>query len=612
MKTIGGSQPCAPPPWALLQRRLLADLEQAAVEFCHRYTHPDGTLRWRSAWSGMDGSDDPYEAFWALPLLYALGGGKQLLDLARRQWDAITWQWTEYGQLHREFDGYYDWMHHGEAMTFLYLLGLADPSSPKDRQRAVRFAEFYTGDDGSAPNYDPNRNLIRSPLNGSRGPRFEVSGEDWSTHRDNLDQYPAPFEDLPDIDEHGRARWSDDDTFAAVLRLMNERMTRGDVPLNLIATTLATHAYLQTGQERFRRWVLDYTAGWAVRARDNGGIVPDNVGLDGHIGQYNDGKWWGGYYGWRWPVGGRHILEAATIAGMNAVLLDGEPKHLELARSQFDILWALGRPDGDRRAVPRRRVDAGWTDYAPAEPSLPIHCWTSTFAEPDLRRVLRIQAGQDWRVPTARRGKANAESNSPAWFTYLQGDNPEYPLRILETNYRQMIERITAVRTDESDLTQVDVHHWQDMSPLAVEGLVQTMWGAPLNVYYGGLQHATVRYFDSDEQRPGLPPDVAALVSTVSWDRVELTLVNCSVAHGRTVVVQAGAYGEHEFVRDRNDGADIADKWLAVDLRPASELRLDLEIRRYTNQPTYETPWVSRADLPPLLSGRTNSPRGQS
>lgn len=604
MKIIGGSQPCVPPPWALLQRHLLAELEHAALEFCDRYTHSDGTLRWRSEWPGMDGADDPYEAFWALPLLYVLGGGRQLVDLARRQWDAITWQWTEYGQVHREFDGYYDWMHHGESLTLLYLLGLADPTSPKDRQRAVRFAEFYTGDDESAANYDQTHRLIRSPLNGSRGPRFAASGEDWSTHRENLDTYPTPFEDIPGIDERGRARWSDDDTFAQILRLMNERMTRGDVPLNLTATTLATHAYLHTGQDRFRQWVLEYNSAWTERARDNGGIIPDNVGLDGHIGQYNDGKWWGGYYGWRWPVGGRHILEAVTIAGTNAVLLDGDDKHLELARSQFDALWNLGRDDGDVRLVPHRRIDAGWTDYSVPAPSLPIHCWTTGFADQDLRRVLRIQGDQDWRRPSAHRGKANAEANSAAWFTYLRGENPEYPQRILETNYRQMVDRMTAVRSDDADPTHVDIHHWQDMNPLAVEGLVQTMLGAPLNVYYGGLQHAAVRYFDADEQRPGLPPDVAALVDTVNWDHVALTLVNCSTLRPRTVVVQAGAFGEHEFVRDRRDGTVIGDKWFVVELGPSSQLRLDLEVRRFANQPSYETPWVRRADLPPLLSGR--------
>jgi len=97
-----------PPAWAVAQRSLLTDLESAAVAFVERYCEPDGWLRWRSHWPGMDGSDDPYEGFQDLPMLYLLGGSDRLLELARRQWEAITRQWTEYGQLHREFDAYYD------------------------------------------------------------------------------------------------------------------------------------------------------------------------------------------------------------------------------------------------------------------------------------------------------------------------------------------------------------------------------------------------------------------------------------------------------------------------------------------------------------------------
>lgn len=36
--------------------------------------------------------------------------------------------------------------------------------------------------------------------------------------------------------------------------------------------------------------------------------------------------------------------------------------------------------------------------------------------------------------------------------------------------------------------------------------------GSPQTVYNGGLLRATVRHYDPDRQRPGLPPDVAVLV----------------------------------------------------------------------------------------------------
>lgn len=201
----------APPEWALLQRLLFDAIDKAAIEFADRYTRQDRTLIWRDRWPGMDGSDDPYEGFMNFPLYYALGGSEEVHRVSRDIWEAITWQWTEYGQIHNEFDGYYDWMHHGESSLFFYFFGLADPYVLKDRQRAIKFAGFYTGEDPVAPNFDREKKLIRSPITGSRGPRFVQTAEDWETHREILDDYLPPFEDIPGIDgKQNRCPWSDD------------------------------------------------------------------------------------------------------------------------------------------------------------------------------------------------------------------------------------------------------------------------------------------------------------------------------------------------------------------------------------------------------------------
>src|SRR5579862_584011 len=158
------TQIVVPPTWALWERRLIDVMNRAAVAYVERYTRPDGTLRWRDVWPGMDGSDDAYESFYTFPLFYLLGGSEDVYRLARKEWEAITWQWTEYGQLYREFDAYYDWMHHGESNLYLYFLALCDPADLKDRQRAARFAAFYTGEDPEAPNYDSERKMMRSPI----------------------------------------------------------------------------------------------------------------------------------------------------------------------------------------------------------------------------------------------------------------------------------------------------------------------------------------------------------------------------------------------------------------------------------------------------------------
>ncbi len=84
-----------PPAWALLERELFDVLNRSALEFADRYCASDGTLIWRDRWPGMDGSDDPYEGFMNMPLLYAMGGSREVYMRSRKIWDAITWQWTQ-------------------------------------------------------------------------------------------------------------------------------------------------------------------------------------------------------------------------------------------------------------------------------------------------------------------------------------------------------------------------------------------------------------------------------------------------------------------------------------------------------------------------------------
>ena len=146
----------------------------------------------------------------------------------------------------------------------------------------------------------------------------------------------------------------------------------GDVPLNLTATSLMTHAYMYTGEKKYRQWVQDYLQRLgASELRSNGGIMPDNIGPSGRIGERMDGKWWGGYYGWRWPHGAWIILESTLIAGCNATLLTGDPGWLDLHRSQGDLLWSLRREEGGKSVVPARYGDRGWFDYRPLKPRPP-------------------------------------------------------------------------------------------------------------------------------------------------------------------------------------------------------------------------------------------------
>lgn len=582
--------PSTPPEWAFWQRHLLDNLYPAATEFVGAYTRPDGTLIWRKSWPGMDGSDDGYESFYNFPLYYVLGGPEEIHKLSRKLWDSVTRQFTAYGQVYREFDAYYDWMHHGESYTYFYFFGLADPANRLMRSRAIRFAGLYTGEDSQASNYDPELKLIRSPINGSRGPRFTNSAEDWVTHRDVLAYYPLPFDDIPNVTES--IAWIDDARFPFILQTMNERMMRGDVPLNLTASSLILNAFMYGGEPEYRRWIEEYVTGWIERVRQNDGILPDNVGLSGKIGEYMDGKWWGGYYGWKWPHGLFNQLESTIIGAANAYLVSGESHYLELPRSVLKLMQSMGRVENGRFLVPNRHGDQGWYDYRPVRAEYLIYLWYISQDEEDYQRLQEMADTRSWDKLDYHKSKGDWGHDGP-WLRFLEGEYPNYPTEMLKANYAETLRRLETIRKDDSDPEDRKVHHWQQRNPVILEGLVQTMLGSPNHIYHGGLLHCRVRYFDSDRKRPGVPPDVAALVDGITTGGFSVQLVNLHPSETRTVTLQAGAFGEHRFtsVKNGDKTQELSKKSFEVRLLPGAVGYIEISLDRYVNPPTYSFPW---------------------
>lgn len=636
--------PCLqPPPWAVLQRQLFDLMDEATEPFLDRYvrTEPgfDGELIWRDGGTNSrDGADDFYESVFNWPLAYLLGGGDHLLSEGQRIWDGITRQLSRAGMLHKEYELGYDQFHQGESYIAFYFLCLADPTNPVNRERAQRFAGLYLNEDPDAQNYDPTHNIIRAPHNGSGGPRWGTN--DHEEHRygwaAGMRVYGLPFADVPGIDHYDALK--DPANARAMGQAMHERMGQGDVAGNLIVTSLVANAFLLTGDEKYREWITRYVDGWIDRAAQNGGLLPDNVGLNGQVGETLNGKWYGGLYGWTWPHGYYNIGMAATVAGANGWLLTGDEKYLDLPRSQYDLIWALGskqRPDLDKMSlrhhwagqldddtpeahlVPYRYGDRvngeepGWFDYQPMSPVYPAALWNLSMATVDWERIeaLRTTEHYDWRVVKTFRNKEEA-GHEQGWLRYLAGDNPDYPVAILQAAHANLRRRLALIAADDADLTQVNIHHWQEHNPIVTEALVQLTLGAPQIIYNGGLLHCRVRYFDADRQRPGLPLDVAALVETLEADRTVLRLVNLSPFVTRQVILQAGGFAEHRFgnvhyaartsdypgshkayaappMTSEVQTAAVNDTWLHVELPPATEILLDLETERYCRQPQY-------------------------
>jgi hypothetical protein len=147
----------------------------------------------------------------------------------------------------------------------------------------------------------------------------------------------------------------------------------------------------------------------------------------------------------------------------------------------------------------------------------------------------------------------------------------------------------------ENDPTSADTRladYLMGYNPANIESLAQLTWGTYLSGNIWSL-HARVRYFDPTRRRAGLPEDVAALVEKLTADSVTLTLVNTNQVHARTVVLQAGGYGEHQFGSATVNGQTLplnATSFTAR-LAPGSGARLEIQTKRYANRPTAAFPW---------------------
>ena len=172
--------PMTPPYWALLQRELLRANTAACEEFFAKYFDERGYLLCVERWGGDDGPDDAIENVADWPILPALGAPDVVLQMYKKAWEGHLRQYTEArtvevpfargGMYYKEFPCMMDWMHNGEGLRVFNLQGLSDPYDVSFGHRVRRFAGFYMNEDPGAPNYDPEHRIIRSLLNGSRGP----------------------------------------------------------------------------------------------------------------------------------------------------------------------------------------------------------------------------------------------------------------------------------------------------------------------------------------------------------------------------------------------------------------------------------------------------------
>src|SRR3954469_22745326 len=511
-----------PPRWATLERQLLAANAPACREFFDKYFDSRGHLQCFVRWGANDGPDDAFENFNHWPELHALGASDDVLQMFLKGHDGLIDQYTaakttdvpiaRQGMYYKEFIVQSDWMHHGEGLQLFNRMGLSVPGDPRYQARARRFAGFYMGEDPDAPNYDPVHKIIRSMQNGSRGPMlrkatpidwvgdpFDVGGFNALHGESTFDQFLAHYTEYTDV--------------------------AGDHFLNLVATTLPMNAYLLSNEPKYKNWIVGYMDAWLGRMKQNGGVIPSFVHLDGRIGG-PERQWWKNAYGWGFspinPVTGgredRNRIPRALVGFNNALLVTGDYKYVDAWRAMIDAVNSHGRDTGARKQYPTMYSADGW------------YGWRDT---PWNVGALEVWY---WSQQTADRDRVGRNE----WLQYLEGQNPGYPVLSIERDLRAIDQRVSAMRQDATPANKRLADNMLDYNPAATESLVQLMWGGLLPGREGGLVNARLRYFDLVRKRAGLPEDVAALISQISDRQTTVTLINVNPSQPRTVVVQGG------------------------------------------------------------------------
>jgi hypothetical protein len=354
----------------------------------------------------------------------------------------------------------------------------------------------------------------------------------------------------------------------------------GDHPINLGATTLAFNAYALTGEAKYRDWLLGYVDAWVERTAANQGIIPSNIGLDGTIGGECGGKWYGGCYGWGFTVTVPQTGELAHRPAVysrahygfaNALLLTGDRRYIDVWRGVLDRVNANARKIDGRTMYPRMFGDDGWYDYRP---------------QPFGAGAAELYY---WSLDPTDRKRLEGDS----WIDFLEGKKPDYPAQALRGDLETIRRRVARMRADASTPDTRLSDDMNPMNPAVTETLTRLMLGGLPTGRLGFPLHCRLRYFDPARRRAGIPEDVAALVDAMGADEVSVQLVNLSPLKTQTVLVQGGAYAEHQMLSASADGRTLPvnNACFTVRLAPGAGGRVTVKTKRYANQPTMAFPW---------------------
>jgi hypothetical protein len=246
----------------------------------------------------------------------------------------------------------------------------------------------------------------------------------------------------------------------------------------------------------------------------------------------------------------------------------------------MDNIFAHKKVDGGRTLVPQMYGDPrGYKHSGPAE----WYLWTENLFEDRLTEIyLWSMSRTDLeRIPVT------------GWLGFLEGQGSDYPAKALLADLESIRLKVDRMNRDTTTADTRLADYLLDLNPAVTDSLVRLMLGGYFARGRIWTLHSRFRYFDPENRRAGPPPDVAALVEKLGADTASLVLVNLSPVEPRTLVVQAGGYGEHRFdtVRAGETSLTVGGPLLTVRLEAGCGARLDFRMSRYANLPTLAHPW---------------------
>jgi hypothetical protein len=359
----------------------------------------------------------------------------------------------------------------------------------------------------------------------------------------------------------------------------------GEVALNTIWLTGAFHAYLTTGDEKYKKWAIEYGTSWNELAKANGGMFPYYIPAGT---RKLSAKWhmppWGGFgYGKYGIIAGMRALHSmpTTLSLLDRANTDA---HAAGMTGWINALFEKGK-DGLPAGLHDGKGMVRGTRGNWAVPRLMDNTYALTF-DPDLAKTYKAYIAAAAKSSGARTEKSFM--SYPAFYYFGQGSVDD-----VATHFRNRAKRLNgkaaAYRTKKAPRTGDHIREQFTPYVSGMEYVVGSWWGRYDNGRCGGPVTGSVRYFTGDG-KVGLPMDIAALVTKVAKDEVVVLLHNRAKVD-TPMIITAGWYGQHQWKSVKvNDGASkkVDARRLKITLAPNATGKLTFAIQRFKNEPTLQ------------------------